>query len=129
MSIDKYLEKMVLIPIERWEQLLKNEKEIICDSESSISEDDEEEDSKSPFPITEKSSVKDDKGKDKEDKEDIRDINDKLAPPGIPTSVIIDIKEEDQKTQEDCKPSEKKKRKIIKNTGHTLKTIHWKKLP
>jgi len=122
MSVDKYLEKMVLVPIERWEQLLKNEKDFREDSDASDTDEEDEEDMKSPFPIVEKSAVK--------DSEDvIKDTDSKLAPPGVPSFDIKDIEEpEEEKKEEEYKPLKKKRKKHIK-VGKTMGIFQWKKLP
>jgi trehalose-6-phosphatase len=82
MSVDKYLEKMVLVPLERWEQILSDEKEIRQDSDISVSDDETDE---TPFPVNEESSSS--------IKRDMKDEDNKLAPPGIPSTNIIDSKE------------------------------------
>jgi hypothetical protein len=135
MSLDKYLEKMVLVPLERWEQLLKNEKDIREEREDSMSNDDDDDDDdeveeekneKHSFPISEKSSVK-------EVKENIKETDiTRLAPPGVPTSGINEIEEKpdtnENKKEVEYKPSHKKRKKKIKKEK-TKKTFQWKNLP
>ncbi len=94
--MEKYIEKILLVPEERWNLLLKNET------------NDKEKDNDSPFPIEEKNDIEEkqkEKEKDESDTENKTHVpnssDTQLSPPGIPEDGINDI---DVETDEDGKP-------------------------
>jgi hypothetical protein len=111
MSMDKYLEKMVLVPLERWEQLLIEEKETRQDSDTSTSEDD------APFPVIENIKTTD-------KNEQVKSDDNKLAPPGIPSMNIEPKVEDDNNYESDVKRRKKKNKEKKK-----IESFQWKNLP
>jgi hypothetical protein len=111
--MDKYLEKMVLVPQDRWEQLLKNEKELSHKKEKDISEEEP------PFPLESAEDKNSETASDVDDK--------KLAPPGIPTD-SLDIEEVLDDDNKNYNPPIKKRKMNIKSKSLT-QTFQWKKLP
>ncbi len=121
--MDKYIEKMVLVPEERWNQLLRNENHQLEEDQGGDSEIDH------PFPIEKiKDDVKNNVDGDVNDfvtkvKEGEKDKQ--LAPPGIPEEGINDI--ESIGSEGEHLPL--KKQRKHKHSFKTVKHFQWKNLP
>jgi len=107
--MDKYLEKMVLVPLERWEQLIRNEKEKRENIDGDMNE------KETLFPVVENT----------EGEKDIK-VNDQdshISPPGIPSTGMDDMTDGFNENYD--QPINKKRKKMKK----TLSSFHWKNLP
>ncbi len=112
-NMDKYIEKMLLVPEERWNMLLKNE------TQNQIDHND------SPFPIENENNESNEEVSDQK----LSSIDDKqLSPPGIPVEGISDIESMKYDNESDDEPVTKQNRKH-KNPVSSKKTFQWKTLP
>jgi len=119
--MDKYLEKMILVPLERWEKLLDNERVNRKDDIAEVS---------SQFPIVE--GVPDIKKKDDKNVDSDNDDDKKLAPPGIPdigSKEILTDSEDDEPLIKIKKKKVEKKNKKKKQKIGMRNIFQWKQLP
>jgi len=115
--MDRYIEKMLLVPEERWNSLLQ--------VESRIDEKNEE----TPFLLETNNEVKQ-KGSESlsTDKKIVESVDKTLSPPGIPDDGVTEIEEDDINDDEPLSKYVKKdKTKKIKNKN--IFGFTWKPLP
>ena len=84
MEANKFVEKMILVPIERWNQLLDNEKENSTE-------------------------IRKNKQEGKIEKQEIGQENQDLIPPGIPEPELSEVDE----TLDEIKPVKKKRKTVL----------------
>jgi hypothetical protein len=122
-NMDKYLEKMVLVPEERWKQLLQNESNNRQELDNSRSDTDE-----TPFPTEEEKNTSSSE-KEISDNKLRKESNSEpevIAPPGVPESGISDI----DNSEVEEHPIKKLKKTVKKHKKETNKPFFkWKKLP
>jgi hypothetical protein len=124
--MDKYLEKMVLVPEERWKQLLQNESNYRQEMDNDRSETDET--PETPFPIEEeKNTHPTEKGITENKVTQEPETQPKvIAPPGVPVSGISDIDNSDSEDH----PIKKVKKTVKRQKKDKNKPfLQWKKLP